>query len=58
MSNDSPSSRAISSPHLTIKPTGAALAAVPADALDLSGIAVHADRKTVDKILDKLRPHP
>jgi hypothetical protein len=36
----------------------AALATVPADALDLSDIAVHADRKTVDKTLDKLRPHP
>ena len=36
----------------------AAVAAVPADALDLVGIALRADRKVVDKVLDKLRPHP
>ena len=36
----------------------AAVAAVPADELDLVGIGVHADRKTVDKVLDRLRPHP
>jgi hypothetical protein len=36
----------------------AAVAAVPAVELDLAGIALHADRKTVDKVLDKLRPHP
>jgi hypothetical protein len=36
----------------------AALAAVPAAELDFAGIALHADRKTVDKVLDKLRPHP
>ena len=36
----------------------AAVAAVPAAELDLAGIALHADRKTVDKVLDKLRPHP
>jgi hypothetical protein len=35
----------------------AAVAAVPADELSLAGIALHANRKTVDKILDKLRPH-
>ncbi len=36
----------------------AAVAAVSADELDLVGLALHAERKTVDKILDKLRPHP
>ena len=36
----------------------AAVAAVPARELDLVGLALHADRKTVDKVLDKLRPHP
>ena len=36
----------------------AALAVVPAGELDLAGIALHADRKTVDKVLDRLRPHP
>ena len=36
----------------------AAVAAVPAADLDLAGIALHADRRTVDKVLDKLRPHP
>jgi hypothetical protein len=36
----------------------AAVAAVPAAALDLVGIALRADRKLVDKVLDKLRPHP
>ena len=36
----------------------AAVAAAPADALDLVGIALRADRKVVDKVLDKLRPHP
>jgi hypothetical protein len=36
----------------------AAVAAVPAVELDLVGIALRADRKTVDKVLDKLRPHP
>ena len=35
----------------------AAVAAVPAPALDLVGIALRADRKVVDKVLDKLRPH-
>ena len=35
----------------------AAVAAVPADELDLVGIALRAERKTVDKVLDKLRPH-
>ncbi len=34
----------------------AAVAAVSEDALDLVGIAVRGPRKTVDKILDKLRP--
>jgi hypothetical protein len=36
----------------------AAVAAVPAHELDLVGIAVHAERRLVDKIVDKLRPHP
>jgi hypothetical protein len=35
----------------------AAVAAVPGDELDLVGIAMRADRKLVDKVLDKLRPH-
>lgn len=35
----------------------AAVAAVPADELDLVGIALCAERKIVDKVLDKLRPH-
>lgn len=35
----------------------AAVAAVPADELNLAGIALHANRRTVDKVLDKLRPH-
>jgi hypothetical protein len=36
----------------------AAVADVPADALDLVGIAFRAERKTVDKIVDRLRLHP
>ena len=36
----------------------AAVAAVPAEALDLVGIALRAERKLVDKILDRLKPHP
>jgi hypothetical protein len=36
----------------------AAVAAVPAAELDLVGIGLWADRKVVDKVLDKLRPHP
>jgi hypothetical protein len=36
----------------------AAVAAVPADALDLVGIGLHADRRVVDKVVDRLRPHP
>lgn len=36
----------------------AAVAAVPAEQLDLVGIALRADRKVVDKVLDKLKPHP
>ena len=35
----------------------AAVAAVPSDELDLVGIAMRADRKLVDRVLDKLRPH-
>jgi hypothetical protein len=38
--------------------TRAAVAAVPADELDLVGIGLRADRKAVDKVLDRLRPHP
>jgi hypothetical protein len=36
----------------------AAVAAVPADELDLVGVAFRAERKTVDKIVDRLRLHP
>jgi hypothetical protein len=36
----------------------AAVAAVAAEELDLVGIALRAERKLVDKVLDKLRPHP
>jgi hypothetical protein len=36
----------------------AAVAAVVADDLDLVGIAVRGERKTVDKIVDRLRFHP
>jgi hypothetical protein len=36
----------------------AEVAAVPADELDLVGIAVRADRKVVDKIVDRLKFHP
>ena len=36
----------------------AAVAAVQADDLALAGIALHADRRTVDKVVDRLRPHP
>jgi hypothetical protein len=36
----------------------AAVASVTAAELDFAGIALHADRKTVDKVIDKLRPHP
>jgi hypothetical protein len=36
----------------------AAVAAVPAEELDLVGLALRADRKVVDKVLDKLKPHP
>ena len=36
----------------------AAVAAVSAEDLDLVGIAMRADRKVVDKVLDRLRPHP
>jgi hypothetical protein len=36
----------------------AAVAAIPAADLDLAGIALHANRRTVDKALDKIRPHP
>jgi hypothetical protein len=36
----------------------AAVAAVPAEGLDLVGIAFRAERKVADKILDRLRPHP
>jgi hypothetical protein len=36
----------------------ASVAAVPSQELDLVGIALRADRKFVDRIVDKLRPHP
>lgn len=36
----------------------AAVATVPSDELDLVGIAMRADRKIVDRVLDRLRPHP
>jgi len=35
----------------------AAVACVPADELDLVGIAFRAERKTVDKVVDRLRFH-
>ena len=35
----------------------AAVAAVPAEELDLVGIAVRADRKVVDKVVDRLARH-
>jgi hypothetical protein len=36
----------------------AAVASVPVDELDLVGIAFRAERKTVDKVVDRLRFHP
>ena len=36
----------------------AAVAAVPTEELDLVGIAFRAERKTADKIVDRLRFHP
>jgi hypothetical protein len=36
----------------------AEVAAVPAEQLDLVGIAFRADRKVADKVLDRLRFHP
>jgi hypothetical protein len=36
----------------------AAVAAVTTEELDLVGIALRAERKVVDKVLDRLRPHP
>jgi hypothetical protein len=36
----------------------AAVAAVPSEELDLVGIALRADRKLADRIVDKLPPHP
>jgi hypothetical protein len=36
----------------------AAVADVPEEDLDLVGIAMHADGKVVDRVLDRLRPHP
>jgi hypothetical protein len=36
----------------------AEVAEVASDQLDLVGIAMRADRKLVDKVVDKLRPHP
>jgi hypothetical protein len=36
----------------------AAVAAVPAEELDLVGVAFRSERRTVDKIVDRLRFHP
>jgi hypothetical protein len=36
----------------------AAVAGVPAEELDLVGIAFRAERRTVDKVVDRLRFHP
>jgi hypothetical protein len=36
----------------------AAVSAVADEELDLVGIAMHADGKLVDRIVDRLRPHP
>jgi hypothetical protein len=36
----------------------AAVETVAEDELDLVGIAMHADGKVVDRVLDRLRPHP
>ena len=36
----------------------AAVEAVPEEELDLVGIAMRADDKVVDRVLDRLRPHP
>jgi hypothetical protein len=36
----------------------AAVAAVASDDLDLVGLALRAERKTVDRIVDRLRFHP
>ena len=36
----------------------AAMSVVPADELDLVGIAFRAERKVVDKVVDRLRFHP
>jgi hypothetical protein len=36
----------------------AAVAAVPAEELDLVGIALRADRRVVDKVVDRLPRHP
>jgi hypothetical protein len=36
----------------------AAVAAVPASELDLAGIAFRAERRVVDKVVDRLRFHP
>jgi hypothetical protein len=45
-----------STPHDDANRT--AVAAVPADELDLVGIALRADRKVVDKVVDRLQRHP
>ena len=36
----------------------AAVDAVPAEQLEFAGLALHADKKVVDKVLDRLSPHP
>jgi hypothetical protein len=43
---------------LHVQANRAAIASVPATELDFAGIALHADRKTLDKVLDKLSVHP
>lgn len=45
-----------STPHHEANP--AAVAAVPASELDFAGIALHVDRKTLDKVIDRLPPPP
>jgi len=36
----------------------AAVAAVSENELDVVGVAMHADAKVVDRVVDRLRPHP
>ena len=48
----------VGEPYVDGSGNRAAVASVPAAELDFAGIALHANRKTVDKVLDKLCPHP